>query len=639
MSFFYNLQNIDLGGKRNQSGHVVHVKAIYKACDQATRIIYKENKNNNTDLTRFEAAFGELARLFLPTDLAPRQTLVKNQQGTVSGLACEHVAYAIARREGLNEAFYKRQHNDNKGVFELALFTADKTENIPFYFFNEFYPGFFATLRRVEQRGEITLDMASLANVLATSYSLEEDDLHKGNLGFYVVHKNEKPHVVFFKIDHDLMLADSVMSRCNTRFLNWFHGSDAFQVTARDLIEFPKLTDSQNYYWPTVRHLFDFNYRVAYTEKSETEAFASLASSPEFCKYKWQAFYKHILIPPVLISQSLNKHLDDQTPEERARMALITQSVVARQAKLRAVLFTIPAFREFISSLDKNATHDLVQGIVNDTAPDEVESLSNEIETTMARYRGLCESNSFSEKDTPLHAAIRLQDYRYHETMQWYGHFANQANAQGQTPLDVAAEMASKHQTENSDIRANIVNTMKHLLHEGVTKTETYQNLNATFKFNPEHYTFDAAYPSRAGQAKTSVELKEVLRDIGEDHRYSLKMQKELAVTSVRQFVNSHQKNPQLEQIMRELKADLNGAGDRPPAPELQFIRQLRSQLWIVRVLRGLFGGTATKVEINVIINAELRRLTPGWSFFSASKPTQDSEVMPENPRLVDRLL
>ena len=89
--------------------------------------------------------------------------------------------------------------------------------------------------------------------------------------------------------------------------------------------------------------------------------------------------------------------------------------------------------------------------------------------------------------------------------------------------------------------------------------------------------------------------------------------------------------------MLSKLKADLNGTRNTPPAAELQFIRQLRSQLWIVRIFRGLLGGTATQVQLNGLIEKELKRISPPapsfWSFFSIKqeRPTPPAEETTES--------
>lgn len=73
-------------------------------------------------------------------------------------------------------------------------------EEIPYYFLDKLPQGFFASLLRAEQDNVFSIDYASLAQILAASYTLEEDDLHKGNFGLYFIEKEGKPHAVFLKL-------------------------------------------------------------------------------------------------------------------------------------------------------------------------------------------------------------------------------------------------------------------------------------------------------------------------------------------------------------------------------------------------------------------------------------------------------
>ncbi len=638
MPLFYQRNFIRLGNQSQQHGHVVYTHAQYqpKPNVDAIPIVFKKNKQDNPLLSQLEVGFGELARLFLAPSLTPPQVLVKDNKNKTVGVACEHLSYTIARRELLPNSFYKFQTEGQSGQPQLVQTDVCDTDDVPFHFLKEFRPGFFSVLKRAAEKGKIRLDMESLAQVLTGSYTLEEDDLHKGNLGFYVVKKDNKPHVVFFKIDHDLMLADSVMSHGHSRWLNWLNGTVAFDITKRDLIDFPRLTDSQNYYWPTVKRPFLGVGSKAFTSDEEVDAFAALSSSVEFRYFKWQSFYKHVLIPPPLIQKILGRHLDSNDPNDRAQTALIVQSVVARQAKLRAVLFSTQEFRNFVRTMTAKDHQALIANIVDSAEPDKAQSLAKEIQASMSHHQVLCQpSGGFVEDDTPLHAAIRLQDYRYHDTWQAFSQYVDQKNKQGKTPLDVAVGMANLPPKKAGDIRCDALCTMKHLLREGAKKTDDYQQFSRNAPMHLNNYLFRSGYPTRARSKMNEVQLIRLLRHLGEDYRYSLKMQKELAVICVQQFIKQHLNNPGLAQMFYKFKSSLNGTSTTSPAPELQFIRQLRSQLWIVRMIRGLLGGTATKVQLNGLIDKELNRLPSPTvsccSFFSRKKPelkeTQDVPV------------
>lgn len=603
MPLFFQENKIDLGTEIVEAGHPVYTRALYQSdSGEKIRVVYKKNKNQNPELSRFEAAFGEIASLFLPLELTAKQLLVKNDVNQVVGLCAEQIAYPIMRREGKNKTYFTIQIVKGELVCTPTLVAS--VEEVPFYFLRQFNSTIFKALKEAESKGLLGLNLQSIAGVLTASYSLEEDDLHKGNLGFYVVEKEGKPEVVFFKIDHDLMLADSVMSFCNTRFLNWFNGSDAFKVTARDLIEFPNIKDSQNYYWPTVKRTLSSMRPYAYSSQEEIEAFADLANVEKFKQEKWNAFYKHILIPPEAIKASIAKHLDPNIPEERAKIALITQSVIARQAKLRAVLFTIPEFRQQLAQLSESKAEAIKQSIMNAVEKEKEERVKEEINDTMQRYQKLCQTRSFKKGDTPLHTAIRLGDYRYHETHLAFSEFLHVKNSLGDTPLDLAASLArAKDRAQSTDVRSTIFCTMKHLLQCGAKKTSFFKKYEEEAPLNTNHYFFQTGYPSKARAVNDSKELLGLLREIGEDHCYSLKMQKQIAVICVRQFIESKKLHPNLNEWISDLKTALNGSKSSPPAPELNYVRQLRSQLWIVRIFRGLFGGTSTKAELNSLLD------------------------------------
>ena len=68
------------------------------------------------------------------------------------------------------------------------------------------------------------------------------------------------------------------------------------------------------------------------------------------------------------------------------------------------------------------------------------------------------------------------------------------------------------------------------------------------------------------------------------------KMKKELALQCLQEniIVAQQQADDSLPERLKQLKLALNGNSQQAPEPALQFIRQLRSQLWIVRQFRGL---------------------------------------------------
>lgn len=608
-------------GNASHGGHVVYKNAIYKPNNQ--KIIYKCNKRNDSNCSRMEAALTGLARLFLqPQSLTSKQVLVEDEE-SISGLASEHMCYDVRAREGNNAKFYTIRNNAETSLKAKAY----TTEALPIYFFNDFPRAFFAKLIANK---ELTLDMASLASVLATSYTLEEDDLHKGNFGFYIVKKNKKRQVVFFKIDHDLMMADSIMSRHygHARITHIHHGKQAFSITRRDLHRFPQLI-SKNYYWPATRR-----YTVnpldsrTYSSAREINAFIALNKNEEFNKAKWLIFYKHTLIPPALITQSLTAGYPVNSAETRAQNALVMNAVVARQAYLRAVLFSLPEFRKFINTL---TPEQIIADILNEVSDEDMrKTIKDELNNTINFHTSLINAGEFVLGDTPLHAAIRLGDYRYRETLSHFSGFLNRPNAIGQRPIDLAGlKVLRQQQQQVIDVRANPLLIMRDLIEAGAKNTKFSKIIERISyrKIFITNYQESSPHTKAIAQAQSYEELLAGFGQIGEDYTLPLIMKKGLATYCLHQFMKNQRANPQFHAILRKFKEGLNGSPQQPPAPELQYVRQLRSELWIIRQLRGMLGGTSTKVAMNKIINMQLKQLANQPTFFTCREEEKEHQT------------
>ncbi|MCL9685507.1 Dot/Icm T4SS effector AnkK/LegA5 [Legionella maioricensis] len=626
MAWLYNIADIALG-ESTHYGHEAYIDAVYTppdAYDKPCKVIFKRNKYGRAQLSRFEVAFTQLAQLFLAKGTTSTQRLVVDDSLNVLGMVTEHLCYVIEKKEGLSQTFFTL---DNPHInSNCTVKTVTQAEEIPYYFLDKLPQGFFANLLKAEQENILSIDYSSLASILASSYTLEEDDLHKGNFGFYLVEKDGKPHAIFFKIDHDLMFIDSIMSFKTRRFFHWMHNDRAFDVVAEDLLNFPFLAHSSNFYWPT-----KYSYIAKpwsnkdYHSVEEIEAFTLLGENPEFKKAKWMAFYKHILLPAELIGLSLKECLDEHNSKDRAKMAVMTQATVARQARLRAVLFSIKEFRDFVSNL-KQEEHELLLNELRESTPQA--KIPGHVINALSSYQQLAQSEQgFEEGDTPLHIAIRFGDYRYEETLHMFGHFINKKNNAGKTPLDVAMEMAATAEEHPEDIRKDVRFTMRHLLENGAKQSPLFQQYNMDARI--ESYQFQTAYISLVTRAKSYQQFKDILRDIGEDHRFCLKFQKNIAIDCIARFIQVNQNHPALQNMLLQLKKDLNGDSTPYECAGLKYIRQLRSKLWIIRQIRGLYGRTSTLSKINDMVDEELERIKAKepncFSFFSSGTDLEES--------------
>lgn len=602
------LEHIEDKKALKRTGHVVY-RAKLRDGDTKKSIFYKENKHGESMASQMEVAFSGLVSRFLKPRLTARQALVIDGR-KITGVLSEYLGYTASDREGDGAQFYAIGLD---GTIDTQPRTYAKPENIPVYFFNDLPAGYFTRLTSAFKDGSLTFDMASLASVLAAAYTLEEDDLHKGNFCFYLTRKvtenGLKPHVVFMKIDHDLMMADSVMSHGHARIANWLYQKDAFSITERDLLHFPKLLDSKNHYWPTSRRMFvkPFDPKV-YNDDNEMTAFAALSTNEAFVRAKWQEFYKHVLIPRQLIEDDVAMGFDRENPADRAQITLITNAVVARQARLRAVLFSIAEFRNFVKSLHVDA--DSYLQCIEDEIFTGVDPLVKEKlqvdfkkETDFHQHLLNDETHGFKEKDTPLHTAIRLGDYRYDETWDAFSRFARRKNKDGVTPMQLAINLASsvgEKQPALNDPRKNPFFIVNHLLNQGLNHP-----MKRKLRSQVSDYKLPTAHLDKAKKATNLNDLLAVFQAIGEDGQFTLKMRKDLAISALDCFIIAQANNPHLRKILSDFRQALNV----DKVPQLQYIRQLRSELWIIRRIRGLLGGTSTQVCLTERVDEELAKL------------------------------
>lgn len=610
----YRIDEINLGSF-SYSGHEVYINARHIPSQK--KIIYKKNKHGKELFSRLEICFSQLARLVLSPDLTPDHHLVKDNASNIVGVAAQHLCHVIENKEGFGKKFYALDNPRlNCTTKQCDVTQADK---IPIYFLDKLPQGYYARLMQAESNNELTIDYESLASILASSYTMEEDDLHKGNFGFYLVEKNGKPQLTFFKIDHDLMLADSIMSFEVRRLFHLFHSSNAFDIIAADLTSFPNLNYSSNSYWPT-----KFGYvsnplnNKEYHSFAEIEAFARLATNPKFVQAKWKIFYKHILISTELVNSSLEQCADVDNAVDRAQIALLTHAMVARLSALRAVLFSIKEFREFLTELNDTEHEFLFAELISSKS-----EFKDPIKASATHFKKLCVDNQFDPEDTPLHTAIKLGEYRYEETLRMFAPFINTRNSEGKTPLDIASERMDLSEKAHSIIH--------HLLNNGAHSTEIFKKATVGTQF--DKFTLTNPYIEPITPMLSYADFKKILRNIGEDHQFSLKSKKNLAIECIKKWIEVKKGQGNFPQELSLLRKDVNGKSSEVDAAGLKYIRQLRSKLWIIRQLRGLYGRTSSQNTINCLIDQSMKLVkntnSTQYSFFSAfSSPESNLNPM-----------
>jgi hypothetical protein len=544
--FLNKILGLDPNGASNKSAHAVHF-VTYKKGEKEIPIVYKENKHGKALASIRETAFSELARLVMVRHLTPPQHLVVDETGKVVGTAVDNISLSIMQREQAGTKFYdasKYQHN--RPINTDTLLPGKEGE---FKFLNQMPGGFFAHLMREKDKENLSIDMESLASVLTGAYTLEEDDLHKGNIGFYIIEKEGKPHVVFFKIDHDLLLMESIMSFFDVRIQNWLHKGDPFKITERDLRFFPDLIDSQNYYWPTQRrNAVKYGDDKVYSSYEDREAFKGLKHDSEFERYKWKQLLKSALIPDMLIRESLSLHLDRY--KDLSEINLISQTMTERTSKLKSVLFSMPEFHFYLNSADgAQDIGDVLKEIEEQIAeliPDvERKELRTYLSTAAREQADLFRimANPLDNDyfvavfDSPLHASIRLGDYRFEKADK---EFINESNGEGDYPIDVAADMARAYipGSENMCPGRDPLLTIKDLLLSGAKMTPKVEQVLKDKQITDIYkYEFNSQY------LKWSVDnysnLTDVIAAIGSDNRLTLKTQKIIATKVIKASIHT----------------------------------------------------------------------------------------------------
>lgn len=585
--FSFERSDLDIGTAVHNSGHVVYLNASHslEEQEQNKRVIYKLNKKGQAVFSLYEVALSAMSEVLLDSLLTPRLNLVK-EDGVVLGVASEHMYYDACKRQKEKPLCLI---GEDYGISDVSPDHFQPNKKSPIYFLDKFPKGFFAGLYERHKNpktpaNSLFIDMTSLASVLTTAQTMEEDDLHKGNIGFYVVEEGSisQPlhRVVFFKIDHDLMMANRLMSFFDTRPQNFFYNERSFAETREKLESFPGRAESAHHgvaRAPLISWPMD---PKVHSSRKDIQAFRSLATDPEFVQNKWQQKLKHIMVTEEMLMARLREVLSEDIPEEKSCMEISVSAMLERLAHSRAVLFSVPDFRRYVLEL-------------NDVSDKKIVAFKN-----LARQ---C-----VEGDTPLHIAIRLGEFRFDESMKFFAADLNKRNAQGDTPLDLATRLAGTNwykPKNDGNPGADGFYVANYLLHAGakgkITNTERQLLGKDTVK---------NSYRSRVGAGD---DILTILADLGRDNRLTLKMKKDLALDCVTCFIDN---NPSSE-ALRTLHESLNGSETGGSKPELDYIRQFRSSLWLIRWFRsgfgqtcGLFGNTSTHNTINQMIDTALQK-------------------------------
>jgi hypothetical protein len=634
------LDGLDKSKDSQKSAHEIHNVNCHIG-NRKVRVFYKKNKNGVSLLSINEAAFSELARMLMPNSITPRHYLVKKtESGSVTGVISQDIGVIIDERDPKESTEFLEVDPTTGAFNEVAI---SKKSDIPYVFLHKLPHGYFATLMKLSEKGVVSIDMNSLASVFAGKYMLEEDDLHKGNFGFYIIKRVGKPPLIkFFTIDHDMLLANSVTSFIHFRLPNLSYTDTSFNITPEDLIRFPDLQDAKNHYWPTRKRLLVMRGdRKVYTSLEEIEAFKRLNTDREFNQAKWKRFLKGILMTDEMARTALSLHLNKRDSADLAKIQLISHAMNERVMQLRANLLSIPEFRNYINSeqgkTDIQALikeyEDYIEDVLDhcDLGPDESQEQFRkkrldgikELSELCSNYCDQEHNLAVKAGDTPLHIAIRIGQYRFEESEKAYSKYWNIPNSENKIAIEIAMDMAKSCDAHcnREDPALDPFAVIQDLLKRGAQKTPELESLLERKGINIETYRFHSKYFDKP--VKKYDDLKEIITEIGNDSNLSLKTKKTIVVDVVRKHLHKLSSDD-----CARFRAELNGAGEQSIAPEFLFISQLRSSLWIIRWIRGLYGMSSTRFELNSMLDD--RELQLGvescMAFFKPNLPVARDE-------------
>jgi hypothetical protein len=446
--------------------------------------------------------------------------------------------------------------------------------------------------------------MRTLADVFCTAYALEEDDLHKGNIGFFVTQgEGGVPTFHFFKIDHDLMFSDKIMSTEDARAANLSYGENAFQITKRDLEGFPDLKDSGNHYWPTRKVLIKTGPK-AYHSDAERKAYASLKKDPEFQLMKWERFFKIACMPPDSILTQLKPHFDMNDSAEVEEMTRVFKATMSRMDELRTQLLSSMAFRERVMSSASEFMDVLVQELKTQGV---TEIDINQYKQRAQQLIVLCKE--IKSTDNYLSIAILSGSYRVGETLRRCRPKLKKSE------LESALETAKiKYEALVKDVSPNArrqdprIQCYANIILELLSACKTIKPAYAALRLQVLPFSSNAVYSLR-GALSPIRSLKAFLDTVQEIRcrPYTVLKEDQQAVISLVQHV-------QLDET--DLKTLLDKMKSTPPSSPLGFMKEDHTSSWLLRKFRGTYADTdASKTFIFDIKKALKRRaLAPNSS-------------------------
>ncbi|EKD70499.1 MAG: hypothetical protein ACD_46C00519G0001 [uncultured bacterium] len=239
-----------------------------------------------------------------------------------------------------------------------------------------------------------------LAITLVASYIFKEDDLHKGNLA-----KDGK------RIDFDMSKWDLLYVFKDRTLIDWKFREPSphqFDITERDIREFPHLQDAKPFYWPTspapiireptrslIAKVLPLSQN-AYNEK-DNAIFQLLKHDEDFNYYKFRTFTMYLLTKETLYKNIAEMHLNagEIKLNDKDLLERLMEDEKNRMDELKKVLINMPEYYKFIEQHGERAKIEILEEIGKYN--DRIQKKINKYNDFINKYHDLIQKESSSE--------------------------------------------------------------------------------------------------------------------------------------------------------------------------------------------------------------------------------------------------
>lgn len=243
-----------------------------------------------------------------------------------------------------------------------------------------------------------------LAEILASAYFFEEDDLHRENIGI----SGKK----LVRIDFD-MSAYSIVSNSQLRGPRKYAYTsktpeEAFKITSRDLNQFPKLFDADPGYFPTKSRFLSPERGYS---KLEMKMFSALTFHTQFTERAYQTWVKIILMPNSAFEQIIKSHIsagqgvvanfkyestdefDLSDSQKENYQEVLYSHFSLRKMQLKEELIKTPRFRFYWQNSSEKSFHKVMEEIeaYNVSLKEKYGDMKIDIDAMKKNYDELCQ--------------------------------------------------------------------------------------------------------------------------------------------------------------------------------------------------------------------------------------------------------